>query len=389
MSTGAKPYRRFRARGGSASNGDLDALRELNRRPPGRAGRGGSGSAVKAPPRAPAPAPAGRRPPPPPRPPRPPRALRREGRPWWSLRGLGPGGWAWRIGLVLLVALLAWGLAGFLALRGAVSDANAKVTRSARAALSDPPGGLLGTPTNTLIIGSDARRGETRSRADTILIMRTDPDSGRIKYLSIPRDFRVTLGRLGDQKLNAAFFFGGQAGMIRAVERLTGLPIHHLMVINFRGFPKLVDSLGGVTVNNPTSVVDCYYQAGERVTFRRGDIDLNGERALAFVRVRKCDSDLQRAQRQQALLSGLKGKVLSVGSLYAAPWRGANVVRALTTDIGTIDMMKLGWLQARLAQKPGDRLILPGDTETIGGVSYVIGVPDADEAVIRKFVSSG
>ena len=64
---------------------------------------------------------------------------------------------------------------------------------SARAALDKPPGGLLGTPTNTLILGVDARKGKTRSRADTILIMRTDPDSGRIKYLSIPRDWRVEL----------------------------------------------------------------------------------------------------------------------------------------------------------------------------------------------------
>jgi LCP family protein required for cell wall assembly len=198
----------------------------------------------------------------------------------------------------------------------------------------------------------------------------------------------VSLGRLGDEKINAAFFYGGQAGMIRAVERLTGLPIHHVMVINFRGFPKLVDSLGGVTVNNPTSVVDCYYEAGQRVTFRRGEISLNGERALAFVRERKSDSDLERAQRQQALLSGLKGKVLSVGSLYAAPWRGADVVRAISTDLGTIDMIKLGWLQARLAQKPADRMILPGQPQSIGGVSYVIGIPDADEQVIRRFVSS-
>ena len=54
---------------------------------------------------------------------------------------------------------------------------------------------MLGTPTNTLILGVDKRKGKTRSRADTILIMRTDPDSGRIKYLSIPRDWRVDLAR--------------------------------------------------------------------------------------------------------------------------------------------------------------------------------------------------
>ena len=63
-------------------------------------------------------------------------------------------------------------------------------------------------------------------------------------------------------------------------------------------------------------------------------------------------------------------------------------MRALTTDLGTIDLIKLGWLQARLAQKPGDRMVLPGDDQTIGGISYVIGVPDADEATIRRFVAT-
>jgi LCP family protein required for cell wall assembly len=218
--------------------------------------------------------------------------------------------------------------------------------------------------------------------------MRTDPDSGRIKYLSIPRDFRVTLGKVGDQKINAAFFFGGQAGMIRAVHRLTGLPIHHLMVINFRGFPKLVNSLGGVTVDNPTPVINCYYEGGQRVTFRRGDVTLNGRQALAYVRVRKCDSDLERSRRQQALIAALKGKVLSFSSLPMAPWRGASVVRAIGTDMGTIDMAKLGWLQSRLKQDPKDRLVLPSTTQTIDGQSFEIGIPDADEQTIRRFVGS-
>lgn len=376
MSRPTKPYRRFRARGRGGDDGKdpLEALRRLNADEPEPQRSGG----VKA--KGP-----DRTPPKPRRPVRPPRS--RDGRPWWSLRGLSRGGWAWRIALALGVVFVFWAGLGFLALNGAVAEANGKVGPGVRGALNKPPGGMLGTPTNTLIIGSDARRGETRSRADTILIMRTDPDSGRIKYLSIPRDFRAAIPGHGDQKINAAFFFGGQKGMVRAVQRLTGLPIHHIIVIKFAGFPKLVDELGGVTVRNPTRLVRCPYSGGRTVSFARGTITLDGERALEFARVRGCDNDLERAQRQQALLAGMKSKVFSIGSLPRAPWRGASIARTLHTDIGTGDMVKLAWLQARLDQKPDDRILLTGSPQTIGGQSFIIGNPDANEREIARFVS--
>jgi LCP family protein required for cell wall assembly len=390
MGAPAKPYRRFRARGTAERDAGLEGLRTLNREPgPAvrprrtRAQAATAPAADRAPPRTPS------------RSSRPSRstkrALARHGRRWWSLRGLGVLGWTWRIVLLLVVAVLVWGTVGFFALRGAVSEANAKVTENARRALSHPSGGLLGTPQNTLILGSDGGRLREGERADTILIMRTDPDSGRIKYLSIPRDFRfdfadVGLARLGTGKINSAFRYGGQALMIRAVRRLTGLPIHHLIVIHFKGLSRVVDSLGGVTVNNPTPLRHCYYEAGQYVTFPRGRIRLDGSQALAYARVRKCDTDIQRAQRQQALVAGLKGEVLSLGSLWAAPWRGAHVVRALTTDMGTVDIIKLGWLQARLKQAPRDRLVLKGTPQYIGGLAYIVGDPAADEAIVRRFV---
>src|SRR5262249_27814846 len=247
--------------------------------------------------------------------------------PWGWSRGLGPGGWAWRIGLILLVALLAWGTAGFLAFRSAVADANAKITKGAKQALDDPGGGITGTPENTLIIGSDARPGETRARADTIMIMRTDPKAGRIKYLSIPRDFRfdyaqVGASRLGLDRINVALRAGGQRFMIRAVKQLTGLPINHIIIIKFAGLKRVVDSLGGVTVNNPTAIVHCAYPGGTTVSFPKGRVELNGTRALEFARVRKCDDDFHRAARQQALVAALKGKVLSFWNLWRAPGPG-------------------------------------------------------------------
>lgn len=368
MSRSTKPYRRHRARG---AGGDLEALRDLNRPAREAAKANGDARVVSEPVREPAR-----------RPPRPPRTRRSR----WSLRGIGPGGWAWRIGLVALVLFAAWSVAGFLAVNRAVSASNERITPGARAALDEPTGGMLGTPTNTLIIGADARPGETRSRADTILLMRTDPESGEIRYLSIPRDFRVDIPGYGAQKINAAFYFGGQRGMIQAVKRLTGVPVNHLMVIKFNGFGRLVDELGGVTVDNPTALKDCYYEGGRSVTFPKGRIDLDGDQALAFARVRKCDDDFARAKRQQALVAGLKDKVVSPLSLPFAPWRGADVIDTLNTDIGTIDMIKFGWLQSRLDANPEDRILLTGTPETIDGQSFVIGNPDANEQEIARFM---
>lgn len=385
MSRTTKPYRRFRARGGESSGADgLEALRKLTAResgaetPPGQPGNG------RRPPLA-EPAPAPRRPGRLEREQR--RALAREGRRPWSLRGIGPGGWVARGVVVLLLGIVVWATFGYIALNGAVDEANGKITKSAYAALDKPPGGMLGTPENTLILGVDARKGKTRSRADTILIMRTDPGAGRIKYLSIPRDWRVELPRWDTQKINAAFFFYGQAGMIRAVKRLTGLPIHHIMVIKFNGFPKMIDALGGITVTNSSAIVDCPYEAGRTVSFPAGQIGLDGTEALEFSRVRKCDGDFNRALRQQAVVAGMKSKVLSFGGLWRAPWRGAAVVRTLQTDIGTMDMVKMGWLQARLEQRKSDRVLLTGEPQIIGDVAYVVQTdPDLNEREIAKFM---
>ena len=383
MSRSSKPYRRYRARGReNAVGGGMEDLRALR-------AREADGAAP------PAPRPADERPLSPRRPTRREReqrrALQRQGRHWWSLRGIGPAGWAGRVAILLLLGVVAWAGFGYLALDGAVDEANGKITESAREALDPPPGGMLGTPTNTLILGVDARKGKTRSRADTLLVMRTDPDDGRVKYLSIPRDYRVELPGQGTQKINASFFFAGQAGAIRAVKKLTGVPIHHIIVIKFNGFPRMVDALGGVSVNNPTALVDCPYEAGRTVSFPEGTIDLNGARALEYARARQgdCGGDFGRALRQQAVVAAMKSKVLSLGAIWRAPWRGADVVSSLQTDIGTMDMVKMGWLQARLDQAPGDRILLSGEILEVDGVSFVVQTdPDQNEREIARFMGA-
>ncbi len=288
---------------------------------------------------------------------------------------------------MVLVLVVAWAVAGVFTLRSAVADSHALIHPQTPSVLDRPPGGMLSASINTLVIGKDARVGETRSRADTILIMRTDPGSGRIKYLSIPRDTRVNHPVRGPEKINASFFFGGQIGVIRAVKRHTGLSIHHIMVVNYRSFPRLVEELGGVTVNNPTELTNCPYPGGRTVSFPKGSVDLDGDRALEFARVRKCDSDFARALRQQALIAAMKNKVISLPSLPFAPWRGASVTRTIATDMGAFDLVKFGWLQARLDQTSEDRIVLTGTPQLIGSQSFVVPDPDANEREVAQFIS--
>ena len=377
MSTTKKPYRRFTARG--HKDGGMDALRDLTERERGNV----SGDS--------------REPAPPPRAPRArvpepdmrsrERALERAGRSWWSFRGLGPGGIVLR-GLVILAGLfVVWMFVGFLVVRGSVADSNGRISDAAKAKLASD-GGMLGSPTNTLIVGGDAGGDGGRPRADTIMIMRTDPDSGRIKFLSIPRDMRIQLGPYGDEKIAHSLRYAGQAGVIGAVRRLTGIPINHVIFVRFTGFPKLVDSVGGVTVDNPTAITNCPYPGGRTVSFAKGRITLTGERALEFVRVRKCDDDFARARRQQLFLSGLKSELVSPWTAWKAPWKGAAAVDAISTDMGVGDLAKFGWLQWRLSQDPGDRYVLAGTPEYIGGTSYVIYDPTQGDEQIRRFLAS-
>lgn len=365
-----KPYRRFRARGHatSAPGDGLAALRELNAVVPKER--------ELRPQRPAATTPRERRPQPPRR------------RHWWSLRGVGPGGIAARLGVVLLVVVLAWAGFGYLALSGAAGQANKRISAGARAALADPKGGLLGTPENTLIIGSDADRGRSGARADTVLIMRTDPDAGRIRYLSIPRDLRVELPGVGHVKMGEVFAYRGNRGVIRTIRDEIGLPIHHIMVIDFKGVSKMVDAVGGIQVDNPFELRDCPYPGGKTVSFPRRRISLDGAQALVYVRVRKCDGDVERARRQQLVVAALKSKVLSWSGLPAAPWRGARMVRAISTDLSAIDLAKLGWLQGHLKTGAQDRDVLAGDSTMIGGIFYFVLDPDRAEAQLRRFQSS-
>ena len=214
--------------------------------------------------------------------------------------------------------------------------------------------GSLFTGSNILVLGSDVRTGESidesqsgPGRSDTIMLVHSA--FGSVRKLSIPRDVEVEVPGHGINKINAAYAFGGPALTIETVESFlgNGIEINHVVEVDFKNFPDFIDSLGGVTVNNKTRVCsppfDNFWKG---LHFRKGEIELNGTRALGYARVRKnncnpAEDDRARAARQQQVLSAIGSKVKSPSTFVRLPWVSWHAPRTLRTDMNGFQLMGL------------------------------------------------
>jgi LCP family protein required for cell wall assembly len=295
------------------------------------------------------------------------------------------------LAIVLLLGVV-WGVLGYLSFRGGVKDANDRLPEGARAALAPQDGLLLTSPTNILVLGIDeggvrGRGGSARS--DAILVVRSDPDAGRMAQLSIPRDLRVQIpGREGFDKINAAYAYGGPALAIRTVQSVTGLEINHVVVVDFGTFPQVIDALGGVTIDVPRPILsnrfecprasDAACSRWEGWRFKAGEQEMDGRRALIYARIRQNqlnpgESDITRGERQQAVFQAIGDEVVSFGTFLRSPFIAGDLVRPLATDLSAPQFMQLGWRKFRTPDGGRLRCRLGGVAITEGGVSYIQG----------------
>jgi LCP family protein required for cell wall assembly len=222
------------------------------------------------------------------------------------------------------------------------------------------------------------------------MLVRTDPGHHRIAYLSIPRDLRVPVEGLGDTKINSAMQAGGPALAIKTVRDYTGLPINHVVIVDFADFKDLIDALGGVTVTIPKPIrsnrFDCPYSTEARCAqwqgwrFPKGKHTLNGRMALIYSRIRENqldagENDLTRTSRQQAVIQGVAAKFTSPSTLVTLPFNGSKIVKPMTTDLSAWQLIQLGWVKFRSSSGDSLHCRLGGDFG--GGGS---GAPSEDNA---------
>jgi LCP family protein required for cell wall assembly len=198
---------------------------------------------------------------------------------------------------------------------------------------------------NVLLLGSDSRisAGDPSQwvvgaqRTDAIMIVHIPADRSAAYVVSIPRDSYVPIPGYGKNKINAAFSFGGPALMVRTVEKLTGVRIDHMVVVDFTGFRDITDALGGVTITVPRATSD------ERASFRAGTYRMDGATALNYVRQRHHlpGGDFDRERRQQNWIRSVAGEAISTGTL-THPFTLNEVLTALTKSIATDDSFTIG-----------------------------------------------
>jgi LCP family protein required for cell wall assembly len=310
---------------------------------------------------------------------------------------------SWRralvLGVLVLVALVGvWAIAGFLAVRGGVAAANERLAPEARAQLARDDGLVLTNPTTILLLGtdtSDVAGREGNRHADSIMLVRTDPSKHRISYLSIPRDLLVPVPGFGNTKINASYQSGGAALAIRTVRELTGVPIEHVVVVDFASFRELIDAVGGVDVDVPKAILsnrfDCPRKTEQQCSqwegwrFGKGRHHMDGRRALIYARIRENrldpgETDLTRAARQQSVMQATTSKLTSPSTLLRLPFAGDDMLKPLATDLSAGEILQLGWVKKRASAGNVLYCRFGGDPTTAGGQSVII--PSEDNRTV-------
>lgn len=234
-----------------------------------------------------------------------------------------------------------------------VPDAFAGIDEATRPAATNSLTFLLvGTDTRSEVptTGADGGGGVGGDRSDVLMLATVDPSRTTASVVSIPRDSWVDIPGYGMNKVNAAYAFGGPSLLIETVENLTQLRVDHFGVIDFAGFESMIDAVGGIDV----SISEATSNNG--VEFRQGVNHLDGAQALAFVRQRYdlADGDLDRAQRQQAVLRALLSKAGS-GSTFSNPAAFYTLLDAATRSVGVDDTLSNGGLRSIALEMTGLR----------------------------------
>jgi LCP family protein required for cell wall assembly len=308
----------------------------------------------------------------------------------------------------IVIFAVGWLLLSFITFAISAQIQKGKLPESAREALEGGPDVLVGQ--NILILGGD-RRGKTQRnaagtegqgppRADTIMVLHASLTSFR--KLSIPRDTYAAIPNCGEQKINASLACntrstnGNPAETIRTVENFLGIDINHIVIVDFDGFADFIDTLGGVTIDvpdtngpNDDSAVVCgdvdggKEQGGVSLKLPAGETTLEGQKALAFARLRinECDpgeDDRDRAERQQLVLNAIKGRLTSITrfpyNFIKGPFIGWDAPKAFISDMGGFTLPQvaiaailggsgetnvLGGNKGAIASGPGGSLFIP------------------------------
>lgn len=235
-------------------------------------------------------------------------------------------------------------------------------------ATTTPTPSIVNTePFSVLFMGIDQRSGEG-GRSDTLMVMTVNPDTHSLLMFNIPRDTRTTIIGLGkEDKINHAYAYGGVPMAVATVEQFLQTKLDYYVKVNMNEFVKIIDELGGVTVDNKHAF------SYEGHHFPVGTLHLQGEEALAYCRMRYDDpkGDLGRNERQRQVVRSLMDQGSQPEVLTRAEAIFAHVERSMKTNI-TFEEWKKLVLEYRTNIYHGEVLEIRGENQQINGIYYYL-----------------
>ncbi|MCR5610183.1 MAG: LCP family protein [Lachnospiraceae bacterium] len=190
---------------------------------------------------------------------------------------------------------------------------------------------------NILLIGEDLSEDGSSRRSDSMILISIDKNNKAVKLTSFLRDSYVQIPGYSDNKLNSAYAFGGVNLLNKTIEKNFAVSIDHNVVIDFNDFMKIIDILGGVTIN--ITEKEAKYLRGYGHDVYAGSVDMDGYTALDYSRIRKIDSDFYRTARQRTVFTTVFNKVKdkSLVELYDI---SDDIFPYITTDMSNGEILE-------------------------------------------------
>ena len=246
---------------------------------------------------------------------------------------------------------------------------------------------------NILLVGLDDVPGEDANRSDSIAFVPIDIDDKIIRLLSIPRDTRVQITDHGWQKINHAYAYGGVELLENTLVNYLGVPVQYYVIVNFKSFPQLVDSIGGITVNVPKRLHYTDKAGSLYIDIPAGEQHMDGKTSLGFVRFRHdALGDIGRVERQQIFLKSVFEKIKEPSIIPKIPELIRQSMKLVKTNMTISQSIQLA---SYLKDQDPSRTVfrtLPGRAAYISGVSYWLGELSSISEILSEkpieFISS-
>ncbi|ENH96409.1 LytR family transcriptional regulator [Gracilibacillus halophilus YIM-C55.5] len=293
------------------------------------------------------------------------------------------------ISLLILIAIISIVAYFFFQVYGAAQDSHVDLDRpDGKSEKRTEQVEITNDPISILLMGVENYSSDgINGRADTLIVATLNPDTKEVTMTSVPRDTRVELPaeragtNAGMHKINASYTFGSISGYgaekatVETVEEFLDIPIDEYIAVDFEGFRDIVDALGGVQVDIKEGFwEENIFNDNKRIYFEQGSAELNGEEALAFVRMRKRDVNTiyPRDERQRQFIKASLDQAISAGTIFRIDEITDILGEHVTTSLSAKEIYHLQQSYSSIRTSSIKTHNIEGTNQRINGLYYFI-----------------